>query len=408
MFGLLNIAYKSMRKKQEKRITVVLLGCDGAGKTTLLHTLRTVSNEQAHGRRRNRRGLALATVTASGGEEAGFNPAPTIGFDEQSMLFANYACTIYDVGGSRGGRMLWPSYLDEVHAVVFVVDAADLNRLQEVKEVLHSSLRHEKVVGKPVLILCNKQDLPGTLSAAELSERLELHTLTTSPYQIHPCIARRADDLRIFKGFKWLGASVASDYAKLVARVERDVAEKKRLEQEERAERKRRIEERKRERERAEREAEAEAAAGGAATEGAVAVGQSDVAGPSSGAASSAPAPPAPAQVEMHPVPTAAAPTAAAPTADEAQAQARAPAGAPRGRSASSESLASNGQTGNATVPSTPSAIAVDDSPSREPLEALTLLSPSPISVGPAKRLPSIEHPAAPPIADTPAQMAAT
>eukprot|EP00307_Rebecca_sp_RCC1486_P006621 CAMPEP_0119408296 /NCGR_PEP_ID=MMETSP1335-20130426/1897_1 /TAXON_ID=259385 /ORGANISM="Chrysoculter rhomboideus, Strain RCC1486" /LENGTH=428 /DNA_ID=CAMNT_0007432519 /DNA_START=62 /DNA_END=1348 /DNA_ORIENTATION=- len=261
MFGLAYNAYKHLRKKQERRMTVILLGVDNAGKSTLLHTLRRAS--AGGGRRRpgrvrlpgRRRGGG--PIGTAPGEEEAFTPTPTIGFEEQSIDLHGQHCTLYDLGGSRMGRTLWPSYLDEVHGVVFVVDAADSARLEEVKEVLHNTLRSERIAGKPVLILCNKQDLPGALAPAQVAEALALHEVQSSAYQLFAVTARDLEDAHITKGLKWLGGAVHSDYAALQARIERDVTEKKRVQELERAERKRRIEERKaqREKERLEQEA---------------------------------------------------------------------------------------------------------------------------------------------------------
>lgn len=41
----------------------------------------------------------------------------------------------WDLGGQRDIRTIWSKYYDECHAVVFVVDAADLERMSEGWEV---------------------------------------------------------------------------------------------------------------------------------------------------------------------------------------------------------------------------------------------------------------------------------
>jgi ADP-ribosylation factor-like protein 13B len=336
MFGLANNAYKSVRKKQEKRMTLVLLGIDGAGKTTLLHTIKTASLLAEQGKRRKTRGADTATVVADGGA-AEFKPVPTIGFDEQSVRIGGHSCLVYDLGGRKGGRTLWPQYVDEVHGVVFVVDAADAARLDEVREVLHAAVSGPALVGKPVLVIANKQDVAGALSAAELAERLGLAEIKASANQMHACEARNLNDVRIAKAFKWLGGAVAADYKRLVERVDKDLVAKKLREEHERAERKKRIEERKAQRERD--AAAAEAAGGGAAPP---------------------PPPPLPAQaVEMQPVPPSLVP------ADSSLNAGQAPSSAPVAppplvpADGSFHNGARPGARGSGTVPSTPSAIAV-------------------------------------------------
>lgn len=353
-------------------MTIVLLGLDSAGKTTLLHTLKVASQRAAHGKRRHDPRMRMATVTSTA-EEAAFVARPTLGFEESSLQISGYACAVYDLGGSRLGRVNWPSYLDEVHAIVFVVDAADSARLDEAKEVLHATLRNAHVAGKPVLVLANKLDLPGALPAAELAARLELPDVRASPHQVHAVTAAKLDDARTFKAFKWLGSVVASDYPALHARVDKDVAEKKRLEELERTERKKRIEERKaqRDKERADKDA-ADAAAAAAAGGGSA---------PPAPAAAPQPPPPH-AQVEMQPVPH---PAKQAPPPEHVVATDVGAKGRPS-------------QPGEgATVPSTPSAIAIDASaaPRSTQHSPLAAIAASPIEAGgnPMKRLPAIDLP---------------
>ncbi len=41
----------------------------------------------------------------------------------------------WDLGGQRGIRSIWPKYYDDCHAVVYVIDAVDHERLNEGWEV---------------------------------------------------------------------------------------------------------------------------------------------------------------------------------------------------------------------------------------------------------------------------------
>ena len=66
--------------------------------------------------------------------------------------------TIYDLGGSKSFRGIWPKYYHEVHGFIFVVDSADQARLSECSSVLRGMLDHHQVRGKPILLLANKAD----------------------------------------------------------------------------------------------------------------------------------------------------------------------------------------------------------------------------------------------------------
>lgn len=52
------------------------------------------------------------------------------------ITFDNVLLRIWDLGGQENLRTLWDSYYSDAHAVVFVVDSADRERLEECKSTL--------------------------------------------------------------------------------------------------------------------------------------------------------------------------------------------------------------------------------------------------------------------------------
>jgi len=64
---------------------------------------------------------------------------------------------------------MWEKYYDEADAVMFVVDSADIGRLEEAKLAYDSVCEHDSLSRVPVLTIANKQDLPGALSSNDLS-----------------------------------------------------------------------------------------------------------------------------------------------------------------------------------------------------------------------------------------------
>ena len=70
-----------------------------------------------------------------------------------------YNVTIYDLGGTKSFRGIWPKYYHEVHGFIFVVDSSDSGRLSECSSVLQGMLGHSQVQGKPILLLANKADI---------------------------------------------------------------------------------------------------------------------------------------------------------------------------------------------------------------------------------------------------------
>lgn len=65
---------------------------------------------------------------------------------------------------------------------MFVVDASEESRarIDEARTVLAQLLKHERVAGKPAIILGNKQDTEGALTEGELCDLLDLDALAFS------------------------------------------------------------------------------------------------------------------------------------------------------------------------------------------------------------------------------------
>ena len=71
-------------------------------------------------------------------------------------------------------RSMWERYCRGVQAIVYVVDSADHDGLEQSKSELHDLLGKPSLAGVPVLVLGNKNDLDGALPQAELIEKLDL------------------------------------------------------------------------------------------------------------------------------------------------------------------------------------------------------------------------------------------
>lgn len=68
---------------------------------------------------------------------------PTTGFRPVQMaLEGGTRVRFYDIGGGPKIRGIWSSYYHDVHAVVWVVDAADQAKWEEGLELLHTCLAH--------------------------------------------------------------------------------------------------------------------------------------------------------------------------------------------------------------------------------------------------------------------------
>ena len=105
-----------------------------------------------------------------------------------------------------------------MHGAVFVVDAADAGRLDEAR-ALHEAQEHERLRGKPLLVVANKQDLPHRRRRWRSPRALELHLLSDAAYHIVGGWAsarhrRRAAARRT----RWLEKRVRADWGALQPR----------------------------------------------------------------------------------------------------------------------------------------------------------------------------------------------
>lgn len=69
---------------------------------------------------------------------------------------------------------MWERYCRGVQAIVFVIDAADADLLEQARSELQSLLQKPSLQSIPLLVLGNKNDIPGALSTGELIDRLHL------------------------------------------------------------------------------------------------------------------------------------------------------------------------------------------------------------------------------------------
>lgn len=79
--------------------------------------------------------------------------------------------------------------------------------MNEVREHLYFMLAAEQLTGVPMLVLANKQDRPGALSATEIGELLGIDSIMDRTCHVQPCSAVRNEGL--WEGLDWLAANVA-------------------------------------------------------------------------------------------------------------------------------------------------------------------------------------------------------
>ncbi|KAF4792066.1 ER degradation-enhancing alpha-mannosidase-like protein 1 [Turdus rufiventris] len=138
--------FRSLFWKEEMELTLV--GLQYSGKTTFVN------------------------VIASG--QFSEDMIPTVGFNMRKVTKGNVTIKIWDIGGQPRFRSMWERYCRGVNAIVYMVDAADRDKIEASRNELHNLLDKPQLQGIPVLVLGNKRDLPNALDEKQLIEKMNL------------------------------------------------------------------------------------------------------------------------------------------------------------------------------------------------------------------------------------------
>lgn len=171
--GLLSYLRK-LKSDSVKEMRILLLGLDNAGKTTILKKL--ASEDVTH-------------IT------------PTQGFNVKSVQTNGFKLNVWDIGGQRKIRPYWRNYYENTDVLIYVIDSADKARLEETNLELEDLFAEDKLLGVPVLVYANKQDLLHSASPQEVAEGLGLATLRDRTWQIQGCSGLTGEGVQ--DGMEW-------------------------------------------------------------------------------------------------------------------------------------------------------------------------------------------------------------
>ncbi|CAD6577300.1 MAG: hypothetical protein CYPHOPRED_000216 [Cyphobasidiales sp. Tagirdzhanova-0007] len=135
-----------------KELEITLVGLQNAGKTSLVNVLSAGQFSE--------------------------EMVPTVGFNMKKVKKGNVTIKLWDIGGQARFRSMWQRYARGANAILFLVDSADVALLDNAKTELLALLEKPELSGIPILVLCNKSDLPNALKVEELIDRLELSKVT--------------------------------------------------------------------------------------------------------------------------------------------------------------------------------------------------------------------------------------
>ncbi|EFO26565.1 ADP-ribosylation factor-like protein 8B-A [Loa loa] len=165
---------RSLFWKEEMELTLV--GLQNSGKTTFVN------------------------VIASG--QFTEDMIPTVGFNMRKITKGNVTIKLWDIGGQPRFRSMWERYCRGVNAIIFMVDAADEDKLEASRNELSQLLDKPQLDSIPVLVLANKKDLPGALDERQLIERMDLSAIQNREICCYSISCKEKDNIDIT--LQWL------------------------------------------------------------------------------------------------------------------------------------------------------------------------------------------------------------
>ncbi|XP_046386476.1 ADP-ribosylation factor-like protein 3 [Ischnura elegans] len=133
---------------------IVVLGLEGAGKSTILSQI-VVSRKSNEG------------------------VIPTEGFVNTRYQKGDVPLSIWEVGGRESSRRYWGKFLQDTDLLVFVVDASNRSNLPLASKEIKKLLGDDRLTQVPVLLIANKQDIPGAMTPKEVATALDIDSFPT-------------------------------------------------------------------------------------------------------------------------------------------------------------------------------------------------------------------------------------
>ncbi|XP_045713261.1 ADP-ribosylation factor-like protein 8B isoform X1 [Phyllostomus hastatus] len=127
---------------------------------------------------------------------------PTVGFNMRKVTKGNVTIKIWDIGGQPRFRSMWERYCRGVNAIVYMIDAADREKIEPSRNELHNLLDKPQLQGIPVLVLGNKRDLPNALDEKQLIEKMNLSAIQDREICCYSISCKEKDNIDIT--LQWL------------------------------------------------------------------------------------------------------------------------------------------------------------------------------------------------------------
>jgi len=135
---------------------------------------------------------------------------PTVGFTVELIQYKKVNFTMWDVSGEP--LAAWKLFFKGTNAVIYVIDANDRNRFPESLDELRRTLIDEELKDVVLLILLNKQDLPGSFQVSEVEADIKALSLTQKRVLVLGSTATTGEGLR--EGIRWIALQLFPELMK--------------------------------------------------------------------------------------------------------------------------------------------------------------------------------------------------
>merc|ERR1712086_201178 len=176
--GVLWSSLSTLFAKKETRL--LILGLDNAGKTTILYKFQ--------------------------GDESAVQTVPTVGFNMETITHKNVELKVWDLGGQTAIRPYWRCYYINTSGIIYVVDSSDRERIGISKQSFEMMASESDLVGVPIAVLANKQDVPGAMSPEEVAAELGLPNIMDRPWAIFKTSAIKNEG--ILEALEWISTAI--------------------------------------------------------------------------------------------------------------------------------------------------------------------------------------------------------
>lgn len=160
--------------------TIIMRGLDNAGKSALFSHLAQTKP------------TSMAQLTR---------------WHEETILCHSHTFDLIDIAATRNILPMQSKAFHKAAAVIYVVDVSDHENMSNVRKNLDDVLLDDKHTReyKTLLILANKQDVPGAMSVSEIIEEIGIEEKRmggVGTWHVQPCCGLTGEGLE--EGMKWL------------------------------------------------------------------------------------------------------------------------------------------------------------------------------------------------------------